>query len=162
MTEPERERRPTRFSARPPPRFATGTDFSLWIKRVELYIQEAGLPEEKKGAELVSLLEDEPFRIVSQLGLVSETVEYDAVKACLASHFSPNGVELEWQAKMHVARQKAGESVLEFAGRLRVLADKGYSSCHQRGACRLLVTNLSRVFFPLPSSSNFSQIHQRR
>ena len=83
MTELERERRPTRFSARPPPRFATGTDFSLWIKRVELYIQEAGLPEEKKGAELVSLLEDEPFRIVSQLGLVSETVEYDAVKACL-------------------------------------------------------------------------------
>ena len=104
MTEPERERRPTRFSARPPPRFATGTDFSLWIKRVELYIQEAGLPEEKKGAELVSLLEDEPFRIVSQLGLVSETVEYDAVKACLASHFSPDGVELEWQANMHVAR----------------------------------------------------------
>ena len=128
MTEPERERRPTRFSARPPPRFATGTDFSLWIKRVELYIQEAGLPEEKKGAELVSLLEDELFRIVSQLGLVSETVEYDMVKACLASHFSPDGVELEWQAKMHVARQKAGESVLEFAGRLRVLADKGYSS----------------------------------
>ena len=104
MTELERERRPTRFSARPPPRFATGTDFSLWIKRVELYIQEAGLPEEKKGAELVSLLEDEPFRIVSQLGLVSETVEYDAVKACLVSHFSPDGVELEWQAKMHVAR----------------------------------------------------------
>eukprot|EP00731_Ephydatia_muelleri_P010468 Em0005g1054a len=128
MTELERERRPTRFSARPPLRFATGTDFSLWIKRVELYIQEAGLPEEKKGAELVSLLEDEPFRIVSQLGLVSETVEYDAVKACLVSHFSPDGVELEWQAKMHVARQKAGESVLEFAGRLRVLADKGYPS----------------------------------
>eukprot|EP00731_Ephydatia_muelleri_P003528 Em0001g3528a len=128
MTELERERRPTRFSARPPPRFATGTDFSLWIKRVELYIQEAGLPEVKKGAELVSLLEDEPFRIVSQLGLVSETVEYDAVKACLVSHFSPDGVELEWQAKMHVARQKAGESVLEFAGRLRVLADKGYPS----------------------------------
>ena len=95
---------------------------------MELYIQEAGLPEEKKGAELVSLLEDELFRIVSQLGLVSETVEYDMVKACLASHFSPDGVELEWQAKMHVARQKAGESVLEFAGRLRVLADKGYSS----------------------------------
>ena len=128
MTEPERERRPTRFSARPPPRFATGTDFSLWIKRVELYFQEAGIPEEKKGAELVSLLEDEPFRIVSQLGLVSETVEYGAVKACLAHHFAPDGVELEWQAKMHVARQKAGESVLEFAGRLRVLADKGYPS----------------------------------
>ena len=53
---------------------------------------------------------------------------------------------------MHVARQKAGESVLEFAGRLCVLADKGYPSL------RLLVTNLSRVFSPLPSSSNFSQI----
>ena len=56
MTEFKRERRPTRFSARPPPRFATGTDFSLWIKRVELYIQEAGLPEEKKGAEFLNQL----------------------------------------------------------------------------------------------------------
>ncbi|KAL5516500.1 hypothetical protein EMCRGX_G001844 [Ephydatia muelleri] len=49
MTELERERRPTRFSACPPPRFATGTDFSLWIKRVELYIQEAG---KKAGLKL--------------------------------------------------------------------------------------------------------------
>ena len=43
-------------------------------------------------------------------------------------HVSPDGVELEWHAKMHVARQKTGESVLEFAGRLRILADKGYPS----------------------------------
>ena len=50
------------FSASASPRFATGTDFSLWIKRVELYIQEAGLPEEKKGAELVSLLEDQALQ----------------------------------------------------------------------------------------------------
>ena len=91
MTEPERERRPTRFSAR-----ASSPSLRNWyrlqsmIKRVELYFQEAGLPEEKRGAELVSLLEDEPFRIVSQLGLVSETVEYGAVKASMprASLFS--------------------------------------------------------------------------
>ena len=56
---------------------------------------------------------------------MSEMVEYDAVKECLARHFSPDGVELEWQTTMHVARQKADESLLEFAGRLRVLADKG-------------------------------------
>lgn len=77
---------------------------------------------------MVSLLKNAPFRIVSQLGLVSKMVEYGAVKACLARHFAPDGVELEWQAKMHAARQKAGESVLEFAGRLCALADKGYPS----------------------------------
>ncbi|KAL5515817.1 hypothetical protein EMCRGX_G001039 [Ephydatia muelleri] len=76
MTELERERRPTRFSARPPPRFATGTDFSLWIKRVELYIQEAGLPEEKKGAELVSLLEGlEVARNQFIQGILSSTIQ---------------------------------------------------------------------------------------
>ena len=124
----ENERRPTHFSARPPPRFATGTDFNLWSKQVELYLQQAAISEEKKGAEMVSLLKNAPFRIVSQLGLVSKMVEYGAVKACLARHFAPDGVELEWQAKMHAARQKAGESVLEFAGRLCALADKGYPS----------------------------------
>ena len=65
--DPRKLSGPTRFSARPPPRFATDSDFNLWIKQVEVYIQEVGLPEEKKGAELVSLLEDESFRIVSQL-----------------------------------------------------------------------------------------------
>ena len=65
------ERRPTRFSVRPPARFVTGADFTLWIQRVELYFKAAEIPDEKKGQELVSLLEDDAFRIVSQIGLLS-------------------------------------------------------------------------------------------
>ena len=38
----------------------------------------------KEGQELVSLLEDDAFRIVSQMGLLcADTVEYAAVKTCL-------------------------------------------------------------------------------
>ena len=47
-------------------------------------MREAGISEGKMGQELVSLLEDEPFRMVSQLGLLGDsTVHYDAVKTCL-------------------------------------------------------------------------------
>ena len=54
---------------RPPAWFCKGVhDFTLWIQRVELYLKEANVPDEKKGQELVSLLEDDAFRIVSQMG----------------------------------------------------------------------------------------------
>ena len=82
---PEKEgRKAVRFSARPPPRFVKGSDFNLWVQRLELYFKEADVPAEKRGEELVSLLEDDAFRIVSQLGFIgSDGVEYDAVKTCL-------------------------------------------------------------------------------
>ena len=124
------EQRTTRFSVRPPTRFVSGTDFTLWIQRVELYMKEAAIPEEKRGQELVSLLaEDDAFRIVSQMGLLcADTVEYAAVKTCLQRQFSPEGVELEWQRRLHTAQQKKTESLTEFAGRLCMLADKAFPS----------------------------------
>ena len=92
------EKKTPRFSVRPPARFVAGTDFTLWIQRVELYMKEAEIPDEKKGRELVSLLEDDAFRIVSQMGLLcADKVEYAAVKMCLQRQFSPAGVGLEWQ-----------------------------------------------------------------
>ena len=88
---PEKEgRKAVRFSARPPPRFAKGSDFNLWVQRLELYFKEADVPAEKRGEELVSLLEDDAFRIVSQLGFVGgDGVEYGAVKTCLRSSLHP-------------------------------------------------------------------------
>ena len=84
------EKKTARFSVRPPARFVSGTDFTLWIQRVELYMKEAEIPDEKKGQELVSLLEDDAFRIVSQMGLLcADKVEYTAVKTCLQRQFSP-------------------------------------------------------------------------
>ena len=110
------DHRPTRFSVRPPARFGKGVDFTLWIQRVELYLKEANVPDEKKGQELVSLLEDEAFRIVSQIGYLSDdAIDYTAVKKCLEKQFAPPGVELEWQRKLHTAQQKSTESLTEFA-----------------------------------------------
>ena len=66
MTEEDGPRRVTRYSVRPPSRFVgKGADFRLWIQRVELYFREADVPRDKRGQELASLLDDEPFRIVS-------------------------------------------------------------------------------------------------
>ncbi len=50
-----------RVSARPPPRFTSSTDFTLWMKRFQLYCEEAQISKERLARELVSLLEDEPF-----------------------------------------------------------------------------------------------------
>ena len=110
------DHRPTRFSVRPPARFGKGVDFTLWIQRVELYLKEANIPNEKKGQELVSLLEDEAFRIVSQMGYLSDdAIDYTAVKKCLEMQFAPPGVELELQRQLHTAQQKSAESLTEFA-----------------------------------------------
>ena len=48
---------PRLFSARPPAKF------NLWIQRFELYVDEAGIPPEKRARAILSLLEDEPFRV---------------------------------------------------------------------------------------------------
>ena len=128
MAEQE-ERKAVRFSARPPARFAKGADFNLWVKRLELYFREAKVPDNKRGEELVALLEDDAFRVVSQSGFVSgDGVEYEEVKKCLQEQYAPKGVELEWQRKLHSAHQERPETLLEFSGRLRMLADKAYPS----------------------------------
>ena len=59
------------------------------------------------------MLEDEPFRIVSQMGLldVETGVDYAAVKKCLEGQYAPLGVELDWQRKFHAAQQKQTESL---------------------------------------------------
>ena len=46
---------PHRFSARPPARFTSLTDFNLWIHRFELYVDEAGIPPEKQAREILSM-----------------------------------------------------------------------------------------------------------
>ena len=116
---------PRPFSARPPAKFSTTSDFHLWTQRFELYILEAGLPAEKQSSELLSLLEDEPFRVVSQLGLVSATA-YEDIKKALQQQFSPTGTETEWQFKLQSRRQKPEESLAEFAGQLHMLVDRAY------------------------------------
>lgn len=59
------------FAVRPPAKFAIGVDFTLWCKRFELYCTRAEIiPEADLGKEFLALIEDGPFRIVDNLGLV--------------------------------------------------------------------------------------------
>ena len=55
-----------RMSQRPPPRFSAGTDLVLWLSRFELYVRLAKIPEDQVTGELLSLLDDGPFRVVSR------------------------------------------------------------------------------------------------
>eukprot|EP00731_Ephydatia_muelleri_P033149 Em0025g105a len=124
MTEEDGPRRVTRYSVRPPSRFVgKGADFRLWIQRVELYFREADVPRDKRGQELASLLDDEPFRIVSQMGLlrVDSGIDYPAVKECLEKQFAPSELQLEWQRKFHTGQQEQAESLIAFSARLRML-----------------------------------------
>ena len=117
--------RVVRVSARPPQKFSASDDFALWLKRFNLYLEEAEVPREKRAKELLSLLDDTAFRVVGQLGLL-ETDNYDALKQSLERQFSPEGNQLEWQYKLQSRRQKPGEMLTEFAGELRYLVDKAY------------------------------------
>ena len=116
-----------RSSLRPPARFTPGTDLELWIKRFELYVRRIGVAKEQWTVELLPLLDDAPFRVIDQLGLV-ESADYDAVIAQLKRQYSPSGNEFEWQFRLQNRAQKPGESLIEYAGSLRVLADKAYPS----------------------------------
>ena len=71
MPHEEQQLRIVRVSSRPQLRFSATTDFVLWMKRFTLYTEEALIPQAKLARELISLLEDEPFRVVSQLDLAS-------------------------------------------------------------------------------------------
>ena len=76
-----------RMSQRPPPRFSAGTDLVLWLSRFELYVRLAKIPQDQVTGELLSLLDDGPFRVVSQQGLINSS--YDSVVKCLRALYAP-------------------------------------------------------------------------
>ena len=82
--------------------------------RFELYIREAAIPSSQQVKELLSLLEDKPFRVVSQQGLL-KSESYDVVKSCLLQRFSPEGNKLEWQFHLQNRLQKPNEALADFA-----------------------------------------------
>ena len=88
------------MSARPPKRFATESDCNLWFTTFELYAKEVKLPETEWVKELLALLEDAPFRVVTQAGLIGST-DSKVVKDCLQKRYAPDGNELEWQFRLH-------------------------------------------------------------
>lgn len=114
-----------RMSLRPSSRFSPGSDLDLWLKRFEMYVKQNKFAEDQWTGELLPLLDDEPFRIISQQGLV-ESSDFKTVVKCLGTQYASEGNELEWQYKLQSRLQNPGEKLVEFAGALRVLADKAY------------------------------------
>ena len=90
-----------------------GANLELWLTRFELYVKELGIAENQW-----QLLEDEAFRVVTQLGL--------ACSKGLQQQFATEGNKLEWQYQLRSRMQKPGEKFAEYAGHLHVLADKAY------------------------------------
>ena len=95
---------PFRMSLRPPARFIAGADFKLWLTRFEMYVQQAGISETQRVKELLSLLEDEPFHVVSQHGLL-EIDDFHVVTECLRQHYAPDGNELEIRMAVQATNQ---------------------------------------------------------
>eukprot|EP00731_Ephydatia_muelleri_P019297 Em0012g122a len=117
--------RVVRMSLRPPPRFGAKGDWKLWLSRFEMYATQAKIAKDSWSKELLSLLEDEPYRMVTHHGL-AQTGDYDAVCDCIQRSYAPLGSELEWQLKVSTRVQKVGESLMEFCGALRGMADKAF------------------------------------
>eukprot|EP00731_Ephydatia_muelleri_P030185 Em0021g708a len=90
-----------------------------------MYVRKVKVDESQWTSELLPLLDDGPFRVVSQQGLV-DSGDYAAVTRCLRAQYAPEGNHLEWQAKFQRRGQKADENLVTYVGELRVLADKAY------------------------------------
>eukprot|EP00731_Ephydatia_muelleri_P003023 Em0001g3023a len=90
-----------------------------------MYATQAKIAKDSWSKELLSLLEDEPYRTVTHHGL-AQTGDYDAVCDCIQRSYAPLGSELEWQLKVRTRVQKVGESLMEFCGALRGMADKAF------------------------------------
>ncbi|KAL5489380.1 hypothetical protein EMCRGX_G018469 [Ephydatia muelleri] len=114
-----------RYCARPPTKFTVKTDWELWLIRFDAYADEAKIEKGDRGKELLSLLDDEPFRLVYRNGLV-ESKDYSAVCECLTLRYGKTGMELEWQMKLQCRVQRLRESLLDFAGELRMIASKAF------------------------------------
>ncbi|KAL5517224.1 hypothetical protein EMCRGX_G002728 [Ephydatia muelleri] len=69
--------RVVRMSLRPPPRFGAKGDWKLWLSRFEMYATRAKIAKDSWSKELQSLLEDEPYRMVTHHEL-AQTGDYDA------------------------------------------------------------------------------------
>ena len=76
--------RVVRMGLRPPPRFSPNGDWELWMSRFELYVMQANISEDLWTKELLTLLEDEPFRVVSRQGLAHSN-DYIKSSVCLSA-----------------------------------------------------------------------------
>ena len=118
-------------SKRPPEKFRVRSYFSLWLKRFEIYVRQCEIGTgESQVRELISLLEDEPFRHLHRLTLLHST-DYTAIVEVLKQRYAPAGNKLEWQYSLQTRIQKDGEALEDYAGELHILAEKAFPKWSQ-------------------------------
>ena len=81
-----------RMSLRPPSRFS-----AVQRKRFELYARQVKIAEDQWTGEVLPLLDDEPFRLVTQQGF-DRSSEYNAVLKCLIDQYNQEGNDLAGMA----------------------------------------------------------------
>ena len=87
-----------RMSLRPPFPFFSRSGSCIVAQRFELYACQAKIAEYQWTGEILPLLDDEPFRLVTQQGFDGSS-EYSEVLKCLMDQCNPEGNDLEWQFK---------------------------------------------------------------
>ena len=114
-----------RMSLRLPPHFTEATDLVLWLTRFKMYVTQAEILERRWTMELLPLLAEGPFMLVSQQGLVASE-NYKEVTLCFQAQYALEGNQLEWQAKFQRRVQNSGEQLVEYVGHLSMLTDSAY------------------------------------
>ena len=66
--------------------------------RFDAYAEEAKIADDDRGKELLSLLDDEPFRLVYQNGLF-ETKDFKAVRDCRQLRDGKSGMGPGWSGR---------------------------------------------------------------
>ena len=83
------------------------------------------IPRTEWAKEVLSLLEDDPFHVVSHLGLADRD-DYDAINKFLQQRYAPEGNELNWQLCLQSRTLKVGEPLEDYVGELGMLVEKAY------------------------------------
>ncbi|KRZ82243.1 hypothetical protein T08_98 [Trichinella sp. T8] len=108
---------------RAPAPFSLGTDASVWLARMEEYLQQNGIPRDRWTSVARSFLSDDVYAQVMQWPLRVNAPFADFAKM-FAERYSPIESTLDARAKFVSRRQLAGESLNAYADAIMLLGRK--------------------------------------
>ncbi|XP_048487371.1 uncharacterized protein LOC125490912 [Plutella xylostella] len=99
-------------------------EWPVFKNRLEQFIKLNGIKEDSKGALLITYLSDDTYRLARNLlhPKVLEDVKFEDLVLKLDEHFTPKRCLLAERQKFYEARKATGESIQEWAVRVRGLA----------------------------------------
>ncbi|XP_014207663.1 uncharacterized protein K02A2.6-like [Copidosoma floridanum] len=99
-------------------------DWEIFTERLEVNFAAKDTKDEKKGLLLLTSLDEEAFMLVRNLCAPEKpsTKTYEELKKLLSDYLNPKLSEVMERWKFNQAKQEQGESVAEYAARLKRLA----------------------------------------